>query len=233
MVHTAMQVSRRLEINARDAQEQHIAARIALGEKVVGIKLGGALIPSEDGAKNYQTIFGYLTDAMQRDSEVKIADFGWPRVEPEVVFKLSKDIDHQITLEKAPSYIEAVTVGAEILDYRSKNPDPFVEEAIADNAGAAGFALAAWNDPSVLHQNLKATIHENDALMREAPVSAIFGNPWKAVVALSTIMQENSTLLPAGSILFSSSATEGIVLQAGKNYRIEIQLLGSIELKAI
>jgi 2-keto-4-pentenoate hydratase len=204
-----------------------------LGEKVVGIKLGGALIPSEDGAKNYQTIFGYLTDAMQRDGEVKIADFGWPRVEPEVVFKLAKDIDHQITLEKAPSYIEAVTVGAEILDYRSKNPDPFVEEAIADNAGAAGFALAAWNDPSVLHQNLKATIHENDALMREAPVSAIFGNPWKAVVALSTIMQENSTLLPAGSILFSSSATEGIVLQAGKYYRIEIQLLGSIELKAI
>ncbi|KGA21104.1 hypothetical protein GM51_3910 [freshwater metagenome] len=233
MVHTAMLVSRRLEINARDAQEQHIAARIALGEKVVGIKLGGALIQSEDGAKNYQTIFGYLTDAMQRDSEVKIADFGWPRVEPEVVFKLAQDIDHQITLEKAPSYIEAVTVGAEILDYRSKNPDPFVEEAIADNAGAAGFALATWNDPSVLHQNLKATIHENDALMREAPVSAIFGNPWKAVVALSTIMQENSTLLPAGSILFSSSATEGIVLQAGKNYRIEIQLLGSIELKAI
>ena len=233
MVHTAMLVSRRLEINARDAQEQHIAARIALGEKVVGIKLGGALIPSEDGAKNYQTIFGYLTDAMQRDGEVKIADFGWPRVEPEVVFKLAKDIDHQITLEKAPSYIEAVTVGAEILDYRSKNPDPFVEEAIADNAGAAGFALAAWNDPSVLHQNLKATIYENDVLMREAPVSAIFGNPWKAVVALSTIMQENSTLLPAGSILFSSSATEGIVLQAGKNYRIEIQLLGSIELKAI
>ncbi|MFZ4124369.1 MAG: fumarylacetoacetate hydrolase family protein, partial [Candidatus Planktophila sp.] len=211
----------------------HIAARLASGEKVVGIKLGGALIPSQNGSKNYQTIFGYLTDAMQRDGEVKIAEFAWPRVEPEVVFKLAKDIDQQITLEKAPSYVEAITVGAEILDYRSKNPDPFVEEAIADNAGASGFALAPWVDPAVLHQNLKATIHENDSLMREAPVSAIFGNPWKAVVAVSTIMQENSTTLPAGSILFSSSATDGLEMRSGNTYRIEIQLLGSIELKAI
>ena len=170
---------------------------------------------------------------MQRDGEVKIAEFAWPRVEPEVVFKLAKDIDQQITLEKAPSYVEAITVGAEILDYRSKNPDPVVEEAIADNAGASGFALAPWVDPAVLHQNLKATIHENDSLMREAPVSAIFGNPWKAVVALSTIMQENSTTLPAGSILFSSSATDGLEMRRGNTYRIEIQLLGSIELKAI
>ena len=204
-----------------------------MGEKVVGIKLGGALIPSENGAKNYQTIFGYLTDVMQRTGEVKIADFAWPRVEPEVVFKLSKDIDHQITLEQAPSYIEAITVGAEILDYRSKNPDPFVEEAIADNAGAAGFALGPWCDPAVLSQNLIATIHENDELKREAPVSAIFGNPWKAVVALSTIMQENASTLPAGSILFSSSATDGLEMRSGNAYRVEIQLLGSIELKAI
>ena len=233
MVHTAKLVSRRLEINARDAQEQHIAARLEHGEKLVGIKLGGALIPSEDGAKNYQTIFGYLTDAMQRQGEVKIADFAWPRVEPEVVFKLAKNIDQQITLEQAPSYIEAITVGAELLDYRSKNPDPFVEEAIADNAGAAGFALGLWCDPAALSQSLIATIHENNELKREAPVSAIFGNPWKAVVALSTIMQENSTVLPAGSILFSSSATDGLEMRSGNAYRVEIQLLGSIELKAI
>jgi len=232
MDHTAMLALKRQEINARDAQEQHIAARLALGEKVVGIKLGGALIPSQSGAKNYQTIFGYLTDAMQRTGEVKIADFGWPRVEPEVVFKLAKDIDQQITLEQAPSYIEAITVGAEILDYRSKNPDPFVEDAIADNAGASGFALGPWCDPAVLHQNLKATIHENTDLKREAPISAIFGNPWKAVVTLSTIMQENSMTLPAGSILFSSSATDGLEMRSGNRYRIEIQLLGSIELKA-
>jgi 2-oxo-3-hexenedioate decarboxylase len=233
MVHTAKLVSRRLEINARDAQERHIAARLERGEKLVGIKLGGALIPSDSDEKNYQTIFGYLTDAMQRHGDVKIADFAWPRVEPEVVFKLAKDIDQQITLEQAPLYVEAITVGAEILDYRSKNPDPFVEEAITDNAGASGFALGQWSDPAILHQNLKATIHENNEIKREAPVSAIFGNPWKAVVALSTIMQENSTTMPAGSILFSSSATDGLEMRSGNVYRIEIQLLGSIELKAI
>jgi 2-keto-4-pentenoate hydratase len=46
-------------------------------------------------------------------------------------------------------------------------------------------------------------------------------------------MQENSTTLPAGSILFSSSATDGLEMRRGNTYRVEIQLLGSIELKAI
>jgi 2-keto-4-pentenoate hydratase len=46
-------------------------------------------------------------------------------------------------------------------------------------------------------------------------------------------MQENSTTLPAGSIIFSSSATDGLEMRSSNTYRIEIQLLGSIELRAI
>ena len=233
MAHTAMQVSRRLEINERDAQEQHIAARLALGEKVVGIKLGGALIPSQDGAKNYQTIFGYLTDAMQQDGEVKISDFGWPRVEAEVVFKLAKDISGVIALADARSYVEAISVGAEILDYRSKNPDPFVEEAIADNAGAAGFALGDWVSPELLSSGLVASINEDGVCVTKAPVSTIFGNPWLAVVKFSELMADHHLTLAKGSILFSSSATDGIVLKSGKEYQIEIQNLGEISLRAI
>ena len=232
MVHTAMLVSRRLEINARDAQEQHIAARIALGEKVVGIKLGGALIPSEDGAKNYQTIFGYLTDAMQQHNELGLSDFVWPRAEGEVVFKLAKDVSEVIALADAKSYVEAITVGAEFLDYRSANPDPLIYEAIADNAGAAGFALGEWVSPELLSSELVASIHEDDVCVTKATVSTIFGNPWVAMVKLSELMAANNTTLAKGSILFSSSATDGIVMQSGKKYRIEIESLGKIEIKA-
>ena len=230
MVHTAMQDSRRPEINARDAQEQHIAARLALGEKVVGIKLGGALIPSEDGAKNYQTIFGYLTDAMQQHNELGLSDFVWPRAEGEVVFKLAKDVSEVIALADAKSYVEAITVGAEFLDYRSANPDPLIDEAIADNAGAAGFALGEWVSPELLSSDLVASIHEDDVCVTQAPVGTIFGNPWMAIVKLSELMAANKTRLAKGSILFSSSATDGIVMQLGKKYRIEIERLGEIEI---
>ena len=233
MVHTAKLVSRRLEINARQAQEAHIASRLARGEKLVGIKLGGALIDSATDEKKYQTIFGYLTDAMQQRSELRLSDFVWPRAEGEVVFKLAKDVSEVIALADAKSYVEAITVGAEFLDYRSANPDPLIDEAIADNAGAAGFALGEWVSPELLSSELVASIHEDDVCVTKAPVSTIFGNPWMAIVKLSEIMAANELTLAKGSILFSSSATEGIVLQAGKNYRIEIQLLGSIELKAI
>jgi 2-keto-4-pentenoate hydratase len=193
--------------------------------------LGGALIDFATDEKKYQTIFGYLTDAMQQRSELRLSDFVWPRAEGEVVFKLAKDVSEVIALADAKSYVEAITVGAEFLDYRSANPDPLIDEAIADNAGAAGFALGEWVSPELLSSELVASIHEDDVCVTKAPVSTIFGNPWLAIVKLSEIMAANELTLAKGSILFSSSATEGIVLQAGKNYRIEIESLGKIELK--
>jgi 2-keto-4-pentenoate hydratase len=233
MVHTAKLVSRRLEINARDAQEQHIAARLGRGEKLVGIKLGGALLPSDGDEKKYQTIFGYLTDAMQQNIGLHLSEFVWPRAEGEVVFKLAKDVFEAITLADAPSYVEAITVGAEFIDYRSADPDPLIDEAIADNAGAAGFALGDWVSPDLLSSDLVASIHEDGVCVTKAPVSTIFGNPWMAIVRLSELMEASNVTLAKGSILFSSSATDGIVMQAGKNYRIEIEKLGHIEIRAI
>jgi len=231
MDHTVMLVSRRQEINVRDAQEQHLAARLERGEKLVGIKLGGALIPSQDNEKKYQTIFGYLTDVMQQHNELRLSDFIWPRAEGEVVFKLSREISGQVSLDDAPQYVEAITVGAEFLDYRSANPDPFIDEAIADNAGAAGFALGEWSSPELLTSNLIASIHEDGTCVTQGPVSSIFGNPWIAIVRASELMVENKLTLAKGSILFSSSATEGIPVQAGKKYVIAIESLGSIELR--
>jgi 2-oxopent-4-enoate/cis-2-oxohex-4-enoate hydratase len=168
---------------------------------------------------------------MRQRSELRLSDFVWPRAEGEVVFKLAKDVSEVIAPADAKSYVEAITVGAEFLDYRSANPDPLIDEAIADNAGAAGFALGQWVRPELLSSELVASIHEDDVCVTKAPVSTIFGNPWMAIVKLSEIMAANKLTLVKGSILFSSSATEGIVLQAGKNYRIEIESLGKIELK--
>ena len=233
MVHTAKLALKPLVINARDAQERHIAARLERGEKLVGIKLGGALIPSDSNEKNYQTIFGYLTDSMQQNHELHLTDFVWPRVEGEVVFKLSKEISHVISLEDVSTYVQAITVGAEFLDYRSAHPDPFIDEAIADNAGAAGFALGDWVNPELLNSDLIATIHEDGHCVAKAPVSTIFGNPWLAVVRASELMVANNLTLAKGSIIFSSSATDGIPVQAGKKYEIAIEALGNIEITAI
>jgi 2-keto-4-pentenoate hydratase len=44
-------------------------------------------------------------------------------------------------------------------------------------------------------------------------------------------MVENKLTLAKGSILFSSSATDGIPMQAGKKYVIAIESLGSIDLR--
>jgi 2-oxopent-4-enoate/cis-2-oxohex-4-enoate hydratase len=54
-----------------------------------------------------------------------------------------------------------------------------------------------------------------------------------AIVRASELMVENNQTLAKGSILFSSSATDGIPVQAGKKYVIAIESLGSIDLETI
>ena len=84
---------------AYEIRKRLLENRLAAGEKLVGIKFGGALIKEESENKRYEGIFGFLTDAMQvkgnLDSKTLIA----PVAEAEVVFKLKKNLNSEISLE--------------------------------------------------------------------------------------------------------------------------------------
>ena len=64
------------------------------------------------------------------------------------------------------------------------------------------------------------------------PASNVAGDPWQAVVNASIKLAETGITLPAGSIIFSGSATQGIAMQTGK-YCVEITGLGEVTLEAI
>ena len=76
------------------------------------------------------------------------------------------------------------------------------------------------------------SISVDGALNQNVPSSAIAGNPWQAVVNASKKLAEVGFKLPAGSIIFSGSATNGIAMQPGK-YCVEITGLGEVKLEAI
>jgi 2-oxopent-4-enoate/cis-2-oxohex-4-enoate hydratase len=82
-------------------------------------------------------------------------------------------------------------------------------------------------------ENLTAQVFSNETEVETAPLIAIRGNPWMAIVLLSKVLVENGVKLPAGSIVFSGSATKGLHLAAGNNYAVDIKGLGRVEIKAI
>ena len=216
---------------AFEIRKRSLENRFAAGEKLVGIKFGGALIKEESENKRYEGIFGFLTDAMQvkgnLDSKTLIA----PVAEAEVVFKLKKNLNSEISLEEVEDYVGEVAAGIEIFDCRYGAIDAFVDDAVADNACAGAFIHGEWIKAGEIHfADATISISFNGTLNQSVSASAIAGNPWQAVVNASKKLAEAGVELPEGSIIFSGSATTGIPLKAG-DYEVEITNLGKVNLK--
>jgi len=117
------QISQSQEFNLKEAyaiQGLSIARRYVRGEKLVGLKLGFTSKAKMEQMGVHDMIWGRLTDKMQyeADSEIVKKQFIHPRAEPEIAFKIGKDITEDITLDNAAEYVSEVAVAIEIIDSR-------------------------------------------------------------------------------------------------------------------
>lgn len=219
---------------AHAIRENELAYRVEAGETLLGVKVGGALDSPNSTEPTSVMIFGYLTDAMQLTDSIKTANYIYPRAEAEVAFKISKEISTEIHPSEVLDYVSHVATGIEIFDYRYGQAQIYANDAIADNAGAAAFVYSHWVPAHEANlENLMVQVFRNEDEVDTAPLTAIRGNPWLALVLLSKVLVESGVKLPAGSIVFSGSATEGLHLAAGNNYTVEIKGLGRVEIKAV
>jgi 2-oxopent-4-enoate/cis-2-oxohex-4-enoate hydratase len=171
---------------ARDIRENELTYRLEAGETVLGVKVGGALDSANSAEPTSVMIFGYLTDAMQLTDSIKTSNYIYPRAEAEVVFKISKEISTEIHPSEVLDYVSHVATGIEIFDYRYGQAQIYANDAIADNAGAAAFVYSHWVPAYEANlENLTAQVFENDSEIETAPLTAIRGNPWLALVLLS------------------------------------------------
>ena len=219
---------------AHAIRENDLAYRLEAGESLVGVKVGGALDSPNSVEPTSVMIFGYLTDAMQLTDSIKTANYIFPRAEAEVVFKISKEITTEIHPSEVLDYVSHVATGIEIFDYRYGQTQIYANDAIADNAGAAAFVYSHWVPAHEANlENLTAQVFKNEDEIDTAPLTAIRGNPWLALVLLSKVLVENGVKLPAGSIVLSGSATRSFDLTAGNNYAVDVKGLGRVEIKAL
>ena len=217
---------------AFEIRKRSLENRLATGENLLGVKFGGALVKSDRDEKRYEGIFGYLTDAMQIHEKLDLSRLIHPLAEAEVVFKLAKDLDREITLAEVPEYVSEVAAGIEVFDCRYGAIDAYIDDAIADNACAGAFAIGSWKKAADIDfSTAEISIFENGELNQKVPANAIAGNPWQAVVNASKKLSDAGVVLTAGLIIFSGSATTGIAMQAGK-YRVDISGLGEVSFEA-
>ena len=210
------------------------ARRIALGERVIGRKLG---LTSEAKQRRMQVdrpIVGFLTDALPLEpAGVGRAIGGWiqPRIEPEILFVVGRELDEPLTREDAAAAVAAVTVAAEVIDsrfvdYRFRLPD-----VVADNTSAAGVLVGpTLHSPDAVGDlaALRCSVEVDEEVVHEATGAAILGDPLEALVHLSHHLARRGETLPAGSLVLAGALTDAVPLERGRRYRLAVERLGEI-----
>ncbi len=108
---------------AYSVQAQSIARRYARGESRIGIKMGLTSRAKMLQVGVDEVIWGRLTDKMLLNEGGHLAKsaFVHPRIEPEIVFLMKKELKGRVTALQALNAVEAIGPAMEVIDSRYEN----------------------------------------------------------------------------------------------------------------
>jgi 2-oxo-3-hexenedioate decarboxylase len=218
-------------------QEAGERLRIEAGERRVGLKMG---LTSEAKRKQMSLdspVYGVLTDRMQIPDGGTLPLKGsiHPKIEPEIAFKVGKELRGAITLEQAASACEGVTAAMEILDSRYVGFKYFsLPDVVADNSSSSLFVVSkTWHPLAGLElDKLEMAMSVNGEVKQRAVSNAISGHPLISIVQLCELLAKRDRALPAGSIVMAGAATVAEMLHAGDRVELTVVGLGSVSVSA-
>lgn len=218
---------------AYEIQQKSIEKRINRGEKITGFKLGFTSRAKMEQMGVHDLIWGILTNEMRLKPEEEIDLKRWihPRAEPEVAFRVSKDITESIGLKEIENYIDKVAPAVEIIDSRYENFKFSLEDVIADNCSSTGYVIGDWQDIPENLDNLDIQLKVNDAVAQEGKTSAILSNPLQSMVELTRLASKAEIKIEAGQVVLAGAATAAVYLDYDQKIEAEVESLGKVSFK--
>jgi 2-oxo-3-hexenedioate decarboxylase len=161
-----------------------------------------------------EIIVGQLTDAMRvaAGAEVELRRFIHPRIEPEVAYRLSRDVDDSVS--DLATCVDAIAAGLEIIDSRYRDFRFDLPGVIADNASAAGFVIGEWQPFGLDAGDLDVRLVVDGAVAELGSTSDILGNPANALPALLRMARRYRLPLRGGDVVLAGAATGAIAFTA-------------------
>ncbi len=221
------------EDEAYEIQALSMEQRYERGDDFVGLKLGFTSFAKMEQMGVHDMIWGRLTENMwlENGDEVSLSKFIHPRAEPEIAFRLSQDLDREISLEEIPQYIDSACAAIEIIDSRYKNFKFSLEDVIADNCSSSGFVLGKWQPlPSNLN-DLKMTLSFDNEVVESDSSNAILDNPFLSICNASRLAAKYGQSFPKGSILLAGAATPAVFVKPNTTVSAEVDSLGIAEIR--
>ncbi len=216
-------------------QDRTLAARIARGERVVGVKLGLTSRAKQRRMGVDAPFVAWLTDAMVLPAGEPVPQHRLihPRVEPELVFVMgSRLVGPGVTAASAMAAVVTVYAGAEIIDSRYTDFKFTAGDVAADNASSAAYVTGPIGlPPKALDLFLEAVLVEVDGeVVDSATGAAILGNPAEALALAANELAVRGHAIEAGWIVLTGGMTDAVPVPAGTSVSLEFTSLGSIHL---
>ena len=216
-------------------QELLMDHRYNEGEKIIGAKAGLTSIAKQKAMGVNEPVYGIITDKMMLVSgeKVELDKFIHPRVEPEIVFILGKDLSgHNLKVEEILDATEFVCCGLEIIDSRYLDFRFTLADVVADNTSASAFILGSPIPLTNLELDLTGCLLEiNNEVVATATGAAVLGHPARAVALLAAWFHTQGKSLKKGWAVLSGGLTNAFPLEPNNYVRGSFAHLGSVSTK--
>jgi 2-oxopent-4-enoate/cis-2-oxohex-4-enoate hydratase len=214
--------------------------REALGEHVIGKKIGVTSRAVQEMLDVHQPDFGFLTDRMQvaDDSDVSFAahNLVQPRAEGEIAFILGEDLHGPgITAEDVMAASEWVLPCFEIVDSRIEDWKIRIQDTVADNASCGVFALGQQRvNPRELDlAKVQLQVLKNGQPAGTGLGSAVQGHPCAAVAWLANTLGEFGIPFRKGEIILSGALAPLVPVLPGDEISLTLSGLGHSRLRFV
>lgn len=206
---------------------------LAEGRQLSGRKIGLTSLAVQRQLGVDQPDYGMLfTDMRKSDGEeIAFSHISQPRIEGEIAFVLSKDLDGDALTE--PDLIDAIdyaVAALEVVGSRIRDWDIGIFDTIADNASSGMYVLGNETRPlSDIDLRLCGMVIEHEgADISVGAGAACLGNPLNAALWLAKKMVETGRPLKRGDTIMSGALGPFADVAPGGVYQLRIAGLGSV-----
>ena len=214
--------------------------RQALGEQVVGKKIGVTSRAVQEMLDVHQPDFGFLTDRMQvgNDSDVSFETHRLvqPRAEGEIAFMLGQDLHGPgITADDVMAATHWVAPCFEIVDSRIVDWNIRIQDTVADNASCGVFALGdeRINPRELDLAKVQLNLRKNGQPAGQGLGSAVQGHPCEAVAWLANTLGQFDIPFRKGEIILSGALAPLVPVLPGDDVSLTLSGLGSARLRFV
>jgi 2-oxo-3-hexenedioate decarboxylase len=216
-----------------EIQDRTLAARLARGESLVGVKLGLTSKAKQQRMSLDVPLVAWLTDAMVLPAGEPVPQdrLIHPRVEPEIVFVMRDRLEGPgVDRATAMAAVDSVWAGAEVIDSRYQDFRFKAGDVTADNASSAvyvtGSVRLSPEELDLVEEEVRVEV--DGEVVDSATGAAVLGHPGEALALAANELARRGRAIEPGWVVLTGGMTDAVPVRPGVTVSMHFSRLGSV-----